>query len=322
MSATVSYRNRLSILRPKVIVQYGGAVVRRASITPYTLIVTAYRNFGEAPLTQSNFLWDPDPSAPEDWWSTFASAPSQSIAPAALDSFGQPSDTTESSLENGNSRGRNTSADWHGQKERALLEHKLEVNRRAQKRFRECRKERVQALDSQLFDTRAELQKLKAYQQQLETKNALLEKVSRNNNPPDQTSSSDEDAMFTVNRLTVCDETSLNIGGRGVNITLPKHQRHMTVLQISKLRLGQFAALWTDYIRELGMLLVHLGDSGDVSTQASLEHFTLEFTQLLGCLKAFNPSVYKAVCHERLDGANTVPAQELDASWFKSLQSI
>ncbi|DBA94293.1 TPA: hypothetical protein ACH3X1_001907 [Trebouxia sp. C0004] len=217
----------------------------------------------------SNFLWDPDPSAPEDWWSTFASAPSQSIAPAALDSFGQPSDTTESSLENGNSRGRNTSADWHGQKERALLEHKLEVNRRAQKRFRECRKERVQALDSQLFDTRAELQKLKAYQQQLETKNALLEKVSRNNNPPDQTSSSDE-----------------------------------------------------DYIRELGMLLVHLGDSGDVSTQASLEHFTLEFTQLLGCLKAFNPSVYKAVCHERLDGANTVPAQELDASWFKSLQSI
>jgi len=75
------------------------------------------------------------------------------------------------------------------------------------------------------------------------------------------------------------------------------------------------------YIRELGMLLVHLGDRGDPSTQASMEHLTLESTQLLGCLKAFNPSVYKAVCQERLDGANTVPAQELDVSWFTSLQA-
>ena len=76
-----------------------------------------------------------------------------------------------------------------------------------------------------------------------------------------------------------------------------------------------------DYIRELGMLLVHLGDRGDPGTQASVEHLTLESTQLLGCLKAFNPSVYKAVCHERLDGANSVPAQQLDVSWFTSLQA-
>lgn len=74
-----------------------------------------------------------------------------------------------------------------------------------------------------------------------------------------------------------------------------------------------------DYIRELGMLLVHLGDRGDPSTQASMEHLTLESTQLLGCLKAFNPSVYKMVSQQRLDGANTVPAQEPDLSWFMSL---
>ncbi len=225
--------------------------------------------------------------------------------------------------------------------------------------------------------------------------------------------------MFTVDRQNICDETSLNDEGRGVNITLPKQQQYMTVQQISKLRLGQFAALWTvrhlralvtlkarrscchlrmceqvavdnatrfsccidanvavtlvtshlpisivqcfttlfcmmhnmvrknhplctlgthlldvmndqvakhmfnsqDYIRELAMLLVQLGDRGDPSTQASMEHLTLESTRLLGCLKAFNPSVYKAVCQERLDGANTVPAQELDFSWFMSLQA-
>ena len=51
--------------------------------------------------------------------------------------------------------------------------------------------------------------------------------------------------MFTLDRQSVCDETSLNDEGRGVNITLPRHQQHMTVQQISKLRLGQFAALWT-----------------------------------------------------------------------------
>lgn len=93
--------------------------------------------FSEAAGTQSNFLWDPDPSAPEDWWSTFASAPAQNTALAALDSFGQPADLKESSLENGNPRRRNTSADLQAQKERSSLEHKLEVNRRAQKRFRE-----------------------------------------------------------------------------------------------------------------------------------------------------------------------------------------
>ncbi len=51
--------------------------------------------------------------------------------------------------------------------------------------------------------------------------------------------------MFTVDRQTVCDETSLNDEGRGLNITLPRHQQYMTVQQISKLGLGQFAALWT-----------------------------------------------------------------------------
>jgi hypothetical protein len=96
--------------------------------------------FCEAPVTQPNFLWDPDPSAPEDWWSSFASAPAQSTAPAALDSFGQPADITESSLENGSAKRRTASADLQGQKERSLLEHKLDANRRAQKRFRERRK--------------------------------------------------------------------------------------------------------------------------------------------------------------------------------------
>ena len=59
--------------------------------------------------------------------------------------------------------------------------------------------------------------------------------------------------MFTVDRQSACDETSLNDDGRGVNITLPKHQQHMTVQQISKLRLGQFAALWT--VRHLPTLV-------------------------------------------------------------------
>lgn len=41
--------------------------------------------------------------------------------------------------------------------------------------------EREQALDAQLADTRAELSKLKAHQQQLESRNALLEKISHVN---------------------------------------------------------------------------------------------------------------------------------------------
>lgn len=70
---------------------------------------------------------------------------------------------------------------------------------------------RKQALDSQLIDTRAELQKLKAYQQQLETRNALLEKVSRINNQPDQTSSSDEVGCHMKNSAPLIVEPSRSL---------------------------------------------------------------------------------------------------------------
>ena len=76
-----------------------------------------------------------------------------------------------------------------------------------------------------------------------------------------------------------------------------------------------------EYIRELGMLLVHLGNRHDPATQASLERLTVESTQLLGCLKAFSPAVYRSVCQGRLDADHTLPAQELDVSWFASLQA-
>ena len=76
-----------------------------------------------------------------------------------------------------------------------------------------------------------------------------------------------------------------------------------------------------EYIRELGMLLVHLGNRHDPATQASLERLTVESTQLLGCLKAFSPAVYRSVCQGRLDAGQRLPAQELDAPWFASLQA-
>ncbi len=68
------------------------------------------------------------------------------------------------------------------------------------------------------------------------------------------------------------------------------------------------------------MLLVQLNDEEEgCSAQARMELLTTESTQLLGCFKALNPSVYKAVCEGRLDGCHPAPAEQLDLSWFTSL---
>ena len=72
-------------------------------------------------------------------------------------------------------------------------------------------------------------------------------------------------------------------------------------------------------MRELGGLLVHLGETYDPEAQARMEHLTIESGQLLGCIKALNPAVYKGVRQGRLDGGHNAAAQGLDAAWFDNL---
>lgn len=64
---------------------------------------------------------------------------------------------------------------------------------------------------------------------------------------------------------------------------------------------------------------MYLNDDEDTEAQARMEHLTMESTKLLGCVKALNPSLYKAVCHGRLDNDQSSAAQQLDQSWFTSL---
>lgn len=68
-------------------------------------------------------------------------------------------------------------------------------------------------------------------------------------------------AVYPTDRQDVCDETSTNEEGRGVNITLPRHEQVITVQQISNLSLVEFAALWTVIL----LLIPPVGSKADES---------------------------------------------------------
>ncbi|DBA96804.1 TPA: hypothetical protein ACH3X3_012971 [Trebouxia sp. C0006] len=95
----------------------------------------------------------------------------------------------------------------------------------------------------------------------------------------------------------------------------------MTVTEISQLSRNEFNDIWSELIRELAGVLLHLGDKSD-TVDESLRRLTIDTSTLMGCMKQVNVPVYKAALQGRLD-QHLHPATEntLDAAWFSSLPS-
>ena len=91
--------------------------------------------------TQSDALWDPDPFSPDLYFNDFSSSFAQQLMPATLAYQGQSFDEASgNSLENHKARVSASTATQEEHKQRTSYEHRMEANRRAQKRFRERRK--------------------------------------------------------------------------------------------------------------------------------------------------------------------------------------
>lgn len=91
--------------------------------------------------TQSDALWDPDPFAPDLYFNDFSSSFAQQLMPATLAYQGHSfDDASGNSLEDHSAQVLASTASQEKHKQRTSYEHKMEANRRAQKRFRERRK--------------------------------------------------------------------------------------------------------------------------------------------------------------------------------------
>ena len=93
--------------------------------------------------TQSDALWDPDPFAPDLYFNDLSSSFAQELMPATL-AYQDQSDeyASRKSLENHSAQVSASTASQEEHKQRTSYEHRMEANRRAQKRFRERRKVR------------------------------------------------------------------------------------------------------------------------------------------------------------------------------------
>ncbi len=80
-----------------------------------------------------------------------------------------------------------------------------------------------------------------------------------------------------------------------------------------------FSAALQDLIRDLGTVLLQLDDSFNRTLQQSLERLTVETSTLMGCMKQFNPPLYKAALEGRLAPHESEHQTKLDAAWFSSL---
>ena len=71
-----------------------------------------------------------------------------------------------------------------------------------------------------------------------------------------------------------------------------------------------------EYIRELGQLLVSLDGPHDIATDKRLQQLAGESNELLGCIKALNPAVYKSVLTGRLDDGQQITSAHLPDSFY------
>ncbi|KAL0021049.1 hypothetical protein WJX79_001918 [Trebouxia sp. C0005] len=172
-------------------------------------------------------------------------------------------------------------------------ERKLAMSREVQKRFRQRQKARKASIEAELDATKAELQELRFRQQQLESRNVLLERVAEINN-------ADTD-MLSAQGLVCPSLARKAISGEPVLIVTLWDQHHsMTVDAVSQMSTQEFSHLWTAYVHNMGRLLLDNNDRGTDTEQALIQMLT-EVACLHCCISAYNVDTLKAALASRLD---------------------
>ncbi|DBA78429.1 TPA: hypothetical protein ACH3X2_007923 [Trebouxia sp. C0005] len=155
------------------------------------------------------------------------------------------------------------------------------------------------AIYDQLEKVTTELCELKVQHQQLQSKNLLLEKCLRLEHSQKLRKTSRED--IACEDQYIAQETTNSEQGPSVTVSVRGEPHNMTVYEISRLSVADFAALWTVYIQTIGACLVQAGAAKEGPTVELLHRLTFESSQLLGCIMLLNHKVHKAMLHGQMD---------------------
>ncbi|KAL0038464.1 hypothetical protein WJX77_007311 [Trebouxia sp. C0004] len=187
-------------------------------------------------------------------------------------------------------------------------DRKLATSREVQKRFRQRQKARKASIEAELDATKAELHELRFRQQQLESRNVLLERVAEINNA---------DTDILSDQGLVCPSLARKaISGEPVLIITLWDQHHsMTVDAVSQMSTKEFSHLWTAYVHNMGRLLLDNSGRGTDTEQPLIQMLT-EAACLHCCISAYNVDTLKAALASRLDTGMPLDRHQLGHAFY------
>lgn len=157
------------------------------------------------------------------------------------------------------------------------------------------------ALAEELAKTVSELERLKEQQSTLENKNALLEKCLQLNLGQRKHQAMLEDAPTKSVQHYISQEIKDSGQGPLLVSSVRGQANRITVHEIAKMGVPEFASLWTDYIHSIGSCLLQIGEATEGPLVDMMHKLTDESSQLLGCIKLLNVKVHEAMLRGEMD---------------------
>lgn len=167
-------------------------------------------------------------------------------------------------------------------------------NKRAQKRFRERKKEKAQETEKYMSELTVEMEQVRVEKGKLEERNQLLEKVLSLNKP--------EQAAPTTGLLELTPDTLKGIPSPfGAELdsfppdkTLPVSVLHtepksMTVRDVKSMSWEQHVVIWKDYVSKLAVLLVNAKGDPDSEAGAEVQSTIQEAITMCSCKAMHDP---------------------------------
>lgn len=193
----------------------------------------------------------------------------------------------------------------HGKKQRAL-----DKSREAQKRFRQRQKARLDTIQLQLDETTKQLRDLRVQQQQLQTRNILLEKIaqlSKEQTADDYLAWQHKQAALDF----TCGHTEATPQGFTLTLTIFGHAESKECRSVSNMSLSELAALWTEYMRKLGKCLLSIQQDERADARPLLNLWVAEAIALICCVRVYNPEFLKAIDSAAMNGSAAVRPSHL-----------
>ncbi|DBA68080.1 TPA: hypothetical protein ACH3X2_014099, partial [Trebouxia sp. C0005] len=178
----------------------------------------------------------------------------------------------------------------------ASLERKLEVNRAAQKRFRQRQKAKVKDVEAQLSQVNAQLAQLRHQQQELEIQNQVLENKTQTHSSLSPTA---EDVLLWKGDAAWHEQAnSSHDHAWALNLTVRQNDCYVTVNDLCQLPLAKLTKLYTTYTQKLAACLV---EEPMLSHQSDLHRWTAEVSGLVLAVSMHNPNLLYKLDQSRMD---------------------